>query len=68
MLHAVCAATRFYRRAGVTITSGGARPAKSVVDEQFEVGATVVREGHEAVNATVVVTDPAAARLRHREP
>jgi starch synthase (maltosyl-transferring) len=36
----------------------GLRPAKSVVDEQFDVTATVFREGHDAVNATLVVTDP----------
>lgn len=37
---------------------GGARPAKSVVGEQFDVTATVFREGHDAVNATLVLTDP----------
>ncbi|MEO7754603.1 MAG: alpha-1,4-glucan--maltose-1-phosphate maltosyltransferase [Terracoccus sp.] len=37
---------------------GGDRPAKSVVDEEFTVFATVFREGHDAVNATVVLTDP----------
>ena len=37
---------------------GGNRPTKSVVDEQFDVTATVFREGHDAVNATVVLTDP----------
>ena len=36
----------------------GAFPAKSVVDEPFEVTATVFREGHDAVSATVVLTDP----------
>ena len=36
----------------------GARPATSVVDEEFTVTATVFREGHDAVNATVVLTDP----------
>ena len=41
------------------VVDGGVRPVKSVVDEQFDVTATVFREGHEAVNATVVVTDPA---------
>jgi starch synthase (maltosyl-transferring) len=39
----------------------GNRPAKSVVDEEFEVTATVWREGHDAVNATVVLTDPDGA-------
>ncbi len=37
---------------------GGARPTKSVAGEAFEVTATVFREGHDAVNATVVLTDP----------
>jgi starch synthase (maltosyl-transferring) len=36
----------------------GAFPAKSVVGEPFEVTATVFREGHDAVSATVVLTDP----------
>nr|WP_246074792.1 alpha-1,4-glucan--maltose-1-phosphate maltosyltransferase [Marihabitans asiaticum] len=39
----------------------GDRPAKSVVDEPFDVTATVFREGHDAVAATVVLTDPAGA-------
>jgi starch synthase (maltosyl-transferring) len=39
----------------------GARPAKSVVDEEFDVTATVFREGHDVVNASVVLTDPAGA-------
>ncbi|NNG39355.1 alpha-1,4-glucan--maltose-1-phosphate maltosyltransferase [Flexivirga sp. ID2601S] len=37
---------------------GGVLPTKSVVGEEFPVTATVFREGHDAVNATVVVTDP----------
>ena len=36
----------------------GARPAKSVVDEVFPVSATVFREGHDAVNASVVLVSP----------
>jgi starch synthase (maltosyl-transferring) len=40
----------------------GAFPAKSVVDEPFEVTATVFREGHDSVNATVVLTDPDGAQ------
>ncbi len=44
---------------GVTpVVDGGNRPATSVVGEEFEVTATVFREGHDAVNATVVLTDP----------
>ncbi|MFI0814269.1 maltotransferase domain-containing protein [Streptomyces sp. NPDC021098] len=37
----------------------GRRPAKAVVGETFEVSATVFREGHDAVNANVVLRDPA---------
>ncbi|MFJ1969728.1 alpha-1,4-glucan--maltose-1-phosphate maltosyltransferase [Streptomyces sp. NPDC087903] len=36
----------------------GRRPAKAVVDETFQVTATVFREGHDAVAANVVLTDP----------
>jgi len=36
----------------------GAFPAKSVVNEPFEVTATVFREGHDSVRATVVLTNP----------
>ncbi|MFD8622422.1 alpha-1,4-glucan--maltose-1-phosphate maltosyltransferase [Streptomyces hygroscopicus] len=36
----------------------GRRPAKAVVDETFEVSATVFGEGHDAVNANVVLRDP----------
>jgi starch synthase (maltosyl-transferring) len=41
------------------LVDGGTRPAKAVVGETFTVTATVFREGHDAVNATVVLTDPA---------
>ncbi|WP_189219199.1 maltotransferase domain-containing protein, partial [Streptomyces ruber] len=37
---------------------GGGRPAKAVAGEAFEVSATVFREGHDAVAADVVLTDP----------
>ncbi len=43
------------------IVDCGNRPSKSVVGEEFDVTATVYREGHDAVNATVVLTDPAGA-------
>src|SRR5579875_3976607 len=33
-------------------------PTKSVVGEPFTVTATVFREGHDAVNASVAITDP----------
>ncbi|MFI8308665.1 maltotransferase domain-containing protein, partial [Streptomyces sp. NPDC085927] len=40
----------------------GRRPAKAVVGEAFEVTATVFREGHDAVAAHVVLTDPEGRR------
>jgi starch synthase (maltosyl-transferring) len=40
------------------LVDDGERPAKSVVDEEFVVSATVFREGHDAVNATAVLTEP----------
>ena len=43
---------------------GGARPAKSVVGEEFTIGATVFREGHDAVNASVVLVDPDGSERR----
>ncbi|MEV6508863.1 maltotransferase domain-containing protein, partial [Streptomyces sp. NPDC051642] len=36
----------------------GARPAKAVVGETFQVTATVFREGHDTVGANVVLHDP----------
>jgi starch synthase (maltosyl-transferring) len=39
----------------------GTLPAKAVVGEELEVVATVFREGHDAVNASVVLTDPDGA-------
>ncbi|WP_328430863.1 alpha-1,4-glucan--maltose-1-phosphate maltosyltransferase [Streptomyces sp. NBC_00453] len=36
----------------------GRHPAKAVAGETFEVSATVFREGHDAVAANVVLTDP----------
>jgi starch synthase (maltosyl-transferring) len=40
------------------VIEGGAYPAKAVVGESIPIRATVFREGHDAVNATVVLTDP----------
>jgi starch synthase (maltosyl-transferring) len=37
----------------------GRRPAKAVVGETFQVSATVIREGHGALGAGVVLRDPA---------
>ncbi|SDH77195.1 starch synthase (maltosyl-transferring) [Sinosporangium album] len=48
----------------------GQRPAKAAAGETFEIGATVFREGHDAVAAGVVLTDPEGMRsplLRMRE-
>ncbi|MEV7507926.1 alpha-1,4-glucan--maltose-1-phosphate maltosyltransferase [Streptomyces sp. NPDC090085] len=45
----------------------GARPAKAVVGEVFEISATVFREGHDAVAAHVVLRDP-SGRLRPPVP
>ncbi len=41
------------------VVDEGRRPAKAVVDEEFLVQAQVFREGHDAVNATVVLVSPA---------
>ena len=40
------------------IVDCGNLPTKSVVDEPFTVRATVFREGHDAVNASLVMTSP----------
>ena len=45
------------------LVDGGTRPAKSVVDEDFPVRAKVFREGHDAVNATAVLTAPDGREL-----
>ncbi|HYP44478.1 MAG TPA: maltotransferase domain-containing protein, partial [Propionibacteriaceae bacterium] len=40
------------------VIEGGAYPAKAAVGESVPIRATVFREGHDAVNASVVLTDP----------
>ncbi|GAA1436684.1 alpha-1,4-glucan--maltose-1-phosphate maltosyltransferase [Microlunatus lacustris] len=40
------------------VLEGGAYPAKASVGEAFPIRATVFREGHDAVGASVVLTDP----------
>ena len=42
----------------------GAFPAKSSVGETFTIAATVFREGHDAVNANVVLTSPTGQTRR----
>ena len=41
----------------------GRWPAKAVVGETVVVGATVFREGHDAVNANVVLSDPSGRQV-----
>ncbi len=45
------------------LVDGGARPAKAVVGETFTVNATVFREGHDAVNANLVLTRPDGSEI-----
>ena len=40
------------------VIDGGAYPAKAVVGELIPIRAKVFREGHDAVNASVILTDP----------
>lgn len=40
------------------VIEGGSLPAKAVIGEAFEVTALVFREGHDALGAEVVLTDP----------
>ena len=40
------------------VIEGGAYPAKAVVGESIPIRATIFREGHDAVNGSVVLTDP----------
>ncbi|MFD3406106.1 alpha-1,4-glucan--maltose-1-phosphate maltosyltransferase [Kribbella sp. NPDC058693] len=42
----------------------GAYPAKAAVGETFTIAATVFREGHDAVNANVVLTSPSGQTRR----
>ncbi|HQA30270.1 MAG TPA: DUF3416 domain-containing protein [Propioniciclava tarda] len=46
------------------VVNGGAYPAKAVVNEQLPVRATVFREGHDAVNASVILTSPTGRETR----
>ena len=51
------------------VVEGGAYPAKAAVGESIPIRAQVFREGHDAVNASVVLTDPegqGAAAAMHR--
>jgi starch synthase (maltosyl-transferring) len=44
------------------VVAGGRHPAKAAVGEPFTVSAVVFREGHDALNADVVLTDPTGRR------
>jgi starch synthase (maltosyl-transferring) len=44
------------------VVEHGRYPAKAAVDEPFTVTALVFREGHDALNADVVLTDPTGVR------
>jgi len=46
------------------VIEGGAYPAKAGVGEEIPIRATVLREGHDAVNASVVLTDPEGRERR----
>ncbi|PKQ32740.1 MAG: alpha-1,4-glucan--maltose-1-phosphate maltosyltransferase [Actinobacteria bacterium HGW-Actinobacteria-2] len=46
------------------VIEGGAYPAKAVVGELIPIRAKVFREGHDAVNASVIFTDPTGVEHR----
>ncbi len=46
------------------VLEGGAYPAKAALGEQIPIRATVFREGHDAVNASVILTDPDGGERR----
>ncbi|MDR1852372.1 MAG: alpha-1,4-glucan--maltose-1-phosphate maltosyltransferase [Propionibacteriaceae bacterium] len=46
------------------VVEEGDYPAKAVVDELIPIRATVFREGHDAVNATVVLVNPRGREIR----
>ncbi|MEA5118623.1 MAG: maltotransferase domain-containing protein, partial [Propionicimonas sp.] len=46
------------------VIEGGAYPAKAVVGELIPIRAKVFREGHDAVNASVILSDPDGVELR----
>ena len=48
------------------VIEGGAYPAKAAVGEEFEIRATVFRDGHDAVNASVIVTNPSGTETEVR--
>ena len=47
------------------VIEGGAYAAKATVGELVPIRAKVFREGHDAVNASVIVTDPSGKETRH---
>lgn len=47
------------------VIEGGVYAAKAVVGEAVPIRAKVFREGHDAVNASVILTDPHGRETRH---
>ena len=47
------------------VIEGGAYAAKATVGELVPIRAKVFREGHDAVNASVILTDPSGRETRH---
>ena len=47
------------------VIEGGAYAAKATIGELVPIRAKVFREGHDAVNASVILTDPAGNETRH---
>lgn len=46
------------------VLEGGAYPVKAVVHERLLIQANVFREGHDAVNASVILTSPGGTQRR----
>jgi starch synthase (maltosyl-transferring) len=67
-VHAVPTVTAGFGRIPVSAVSpvieGGAYPAKAVVGELIPIRAKVFREGHDAVNASVILTGPDGTEQR----
>ena len=46
------------------VLEGGAYPVKAVAHERFRIQANVFREGHDSVNASVILTSPSGTQRR----
>ena len=47
------------------VIEGGTYPAKAAVGEELPIRAKVFREGHDSVNASVILTSPSGVQTRH---